>query len=163
MNSSITLRKTVETDRNQLFKWRNLEIIIGLSSSQRAVTWHEHCRWFDESLVSATRRIYIILIDKTPGGAIRFDKSDNGECVISVYLLPPWVGRGLGVIAIKMGCEQIFQSWTIQRIIACVRNENMAGIRGFLKSGFKQIDPPSTCPSGHFCFAKTRDIITNTI
>jgi RimJ/RimL family protein N-acetyltransferase len=99
--------------------------------------------------------MFIAEIDGQPVGQVRFDRIDGGNCVVSAYLLEKYTGRGLGVEAIRQGCERIFEEWPISRVIACVRQDNAAGHAGFRKAGFSET-PETLCPSNHFALVLRR-------
>ena len=113
------------------------------------VTWEEHVAWFDAALCAKDRRIYIVSQNEVDIGLVRFDLVQPEKCVISVYLLEPYVGKGLGVSAIRYGCGLIKREWPVTEIIACVRLDNSMGGSGFKKSGFVQKTDCKECPEGH--------------
>ena len=152
---SIQLRQAAPSDASLVFDWRNDPFIIEHSSSQSTVSWDEHRTWFEQSLTSEDRIIYIAIIDGHAAGLVRFDREGDAQCVISAYLTKSWVGRGLGVTAIRKGCERAFERWPVDRIIACVLHGNPKGQRAFTRAGFNKIESDA-CPEGHFSLARTR-------
>jgi RimJ/RimL family protein N-acetyltransferase len=72
-----------------------------------------------------------------------------------VYLLGAFTGRGWGVQAIRMGCALVFQSWDVERVIACVRVDNPGARSSFLKAGFEETEL-GICPTGHYSLVLPR-------
>ena len=84
--AGVELRPANPSDVELVFRWRNDPIIVARSSSQTTVLPEEHRRWFSASLQDPHRLLFIIAIDSSPSGLIRFDKIDAESAVISVYL-----------------------------------------------------------------------------
>jgi perosamine synthetase len=142
---SLRLRPCSSVDTELLFGWRNDPFIVARGSLGRAVSWDEHHRWVQQTLEQPEqRRLFIIEHEDQPIGQVRFDRHDERTCLISVYVLPPQIGRGLGTQAIVLGCRAIFGAWAVDEIIAQVRQDNPAGRASFLKTDFAP--RPSTLP-----------------
>lgn len=156
--SGVTLRAATMEDARIVFGWRNDPFIVERGSSQRTVTWEEHARWFSESVVGADRRIYIVEVEDEPAGQVRFDRLEPARCVVSAYLLERFTGRGLGVEAIRQGCERLFSEWPVKEIVACVRQDNAPGRAGFRKAGFVEAGGGASCPPQHFALVLTREV-----
>jgi RimJ/RimL family protein N-acetyltransferase len=154
----ITLRPAVPGDAETVFSWRNDPFIVARGSSQKTVTWEEHLRWFQATVAGSQRKILIVMVDGEPKGQVRFDRVDEQTCVISAYMLEKFTGRGLGVEAIRKGCEILFDDWQASRIVACVRTDNTAARAGFHKAGFKNTAEPGLCPPGHFTLVLKRAV-----
>jgi RimJ/RimL family protein N-acetyltransferase len=150
--SQIRLRRAEWADADLLFGWRNDPYLVSRSSSQRGVSREEHLAWFRRSLDGDERRIFIILKDGEPIGQIRFDRSGPGESVVSVYVLGLYGGKGYGVEAIRLGCEEAFGGWGIRAILACVRSDNPWAQSAFRKAGFLPASSAAGCPDAHLAF-----------
>lgn len=155
---SIQLRPALLQDAKLIFGWRNNPFLVARSSSQRTVEWNEHIRWFQSVLASPGHRIYIILLDDLPIGQIRFDETTARRCVISVYVLEQFTGKGFGVAAIQKGCREIFRSEDVDVVIACVRQDNSAAQQAFLRCGFAK-SGEDLCPAEHITFVLKRAVI----
>jgi RimJ/RimL family protein N-acetyltransferase len=153
---TISLRPASTGDGETVFRWRNDPFILAHGSSHREVEWKEHQQWFEETLSSSVRKMFIVLERGSPIGQVRFDRQTERDCVVSVYLLREFTGRGWGVQAIDMGCVAIFAVWDVERVIACVRHDNPAGRSAFLKAGFQEVGASGMCPAEHYCLSLTR-------
>jgi UDP-2,4-diacetamido-2,4,6-trideoxy-beta-L-altropyranose hydrolase len=138
MDLSLILRPVGAQDMRLLFDWRNLDLIISLSSSQRAVTWEEHTAWFSGIVGSERCLLYIILLGETPIGQVRFDLDSDQRAIVSIYLLPGFHGKGFGTTALRNACEKLHADRPDAReILAQIRANNTRSILSFNKAGFK--------------------------
>lgn len=150
----IQLRPATPEDCRLIFRWRNDQRIVKLGSLGREVSWSEHERWFNESLIRDDRKVFIIERDETAIGQVRFDRTQESDCVISVYLAPEFTGRGWGVEAIEQACAVIFELWPVEAVLACVRADNRAAHSAFQKAGFASVG--RRCGSNHSGFLLSR-------
>ncbi len=155
-NSEISLRPATFEDLEMVLRWRNDPFILSRGTTQRTVGRAEHEKWFAETISGTARKMFIILHRENPVGQVRFERASQDDCVISVYLVQEFTGRGLGVVAIKKGCASIFRLWDVRRVIACVRVDNAAGRSAFLKARFAEIEASDLCPERHFSLMLSR-------
>jgi len=142
--TEMELRSAETTDEQRLFEWRNLPEILELGSLRRAVSREEHACWFSESLKGELRKLWIVTWNGDPVGQMRFDLSAPDEAEISIYLIPTFTGRGIGIQAIRLGCKLISDKKPDVRVVARVMKENQKSLSAFLKAGFaEQVDPGS--------------------
>lgn len=92
--------------------------------------------------------MFVIEEGNVPVGLVRFDRAPADGCVISVYLLEQFTGRGLGVEAIRQGCRVLLDSWSVEEVRACVRRENAGAQSAFAKAGFVPVES-NFCPADH--------------
>ena len=145
------LRELNLADKDKLFEWRNLESIVALSSTRSKVEYNEHNKWF--SNVIDSKNILGLIIEEKKGhpiGHLRFNKIDENQAIISIYLIPSSSGKGLGAQAIRESLEIAYRKLGVTLIIAEVRTENKYGQCAFKKSGF--IEDKSRKKSGHISF-----------
>ena len=155
--SQIQLRATVYEDAGIVFQWRNDPFIVGLSSYQKTVYWEEHLAWFEETISSDNQRMFIIEKETQPIGQVRFDRSGEYFCTISIYLLQKFTGNKYGIEAIRGGCQNIFNTWNVYEVISCVRLDNNNACSAFLKAGFEYKEQAGgLCPESHFTFSLCR-------
>jgi RimJ/RimL family protein N-acetyltransferase len=145
---TVALRPATMQDVETVFAWRNSPFIVARGSFQKTVTWEEHLQWFHETITGSQRRMLIVLVNGQPVGQVRFDRVDDDTMAISAYLIEAHTGRGLGVGAIRIGCDILFDDSSVARVVACVRQDNGAARAGFSKAGFVPSEI-RLCPSGH--------------
>lgn len=158
--SKVSLRPVRLDDREMVYRWRNDPFIVAHGSSNRTVSWTEHAQWFDETLAKRDRKMYIIVQRNVAIGQIRFDRQNELDCVVSVYLLQEFTGHGLGVLAIREGCRLALEGWDVKRVIACVRGDNPNGRSAFLKAGFQEQET-GLCPPEHYSLTLHRGTVKN--
>jgi len=134
--NAINLRAVRLDDSERIFAWRNRPEIVALGSLQRSVSWEEHASWFQDTLIGELRALYIVEEDGQAIGQIRFDWQGKRQGEVSIYLLPEFMGRGLGVAALWKGCQLAFASGRAGRISAHIRKENPRSLATFIKVGF---------------------------
>jgi RimJ/RimL family protein N-acetyltransferase len=154
--SRIWLRPAVFKDVKMVFEWRSDPFIVKHGSSQQAVRWQEHLEWFKKTVKGDIRKMFIIEKDEHPIGQVRFDRLDEERCIISIYLLQEFTNKGYGVEAIYHGCLEIFKLWNVQKVIACVRFDNLRAKSAFLKAKFIAKDVPNACAKDHFTLVLSR-------
>ncbi len=136
----VELRPMRQSDREMVLEWRNSDFIIERSSSLKPVTVEEHYQWFDEKISSPDTLSNIIEIDGISSGQVRLDiHKDKGYCLLTIYLLEPFTGKGHGIFAIRQGCLSAWEKWPNIDIVAHVREDNIAGQSAFRKAGFASI------------------------
>lgn len=132
----VLLRLATINDAQLVFEWRNDPWIVNLGLSKKEVLWEEHYEWFKNSLKNQRRKIFIIEYENILIGQVRFEKKSVDQAEISIYLIKKYTGYGLGVVAIKKGCQEIFSLWEINKIVAEIRSNNHSSLSAFKKAGF---------------------------
>lgn len=146
---NLSLRLAVPDDMEMLFRWRNDPWIVALSSSRREVTREEHARWFREALDRDRHLLFIVRADSREIGTVRIDRQPDTKGVLSIYLLKAETGKAYGVKAIRLACEQAFDSWPdLGCVLAVVREGNRPSIGAFSRAGFTP-DIPREAAQGH--------------
>lgn len=141
---NICLHEASADDCDLLFQWRNLPEIVNLSSSKAKVSRSEHERWFKNALQNPNFHIFIILENEIPIGQVRFELIQTTEAEISIYLLPGKSGRGIGVAVIQSACRYVFMEFSILKVIANIRSNNLNSISAFTKCGFSHEQSSAT-------------------
>lgn len=124
-------------DEPRLLTWRNDPMVMQLGLSRRNVTSEEHHRWFCATLAGAERELFLVEIDGMPAGMIRYD-FDEDEAEVSLYLLPPFPGRGYGEKMFLATAPDMMIRRGLRRITARVRKENARSLTFFRRLGFQE-------------------------
>jgi perosamine synthetase len=146
---AVTLRQAVLADAQTIFDWRNLPEIVSHGTSPRQIPWQEHRDWFQKMVASADQLMLIIGLGDKPIGQVRFDRTEQRCCRTSIYLVPPYIGRGLGVVALKRACWEVFATFGVDRIEALIRHDNPRSVSAFRKAGFVVQQPGPDLPPAH--------------
>lgn len=110
-----------------------------MSHTTEFVEFTKHTGWYADSLVLESR---ILLICETDSGEkialVHFDVS-RSDAIISINLNPNQRGKGLAKSCLLKSIEFISKSSTeINRLIAEIKEENIASQKTFLGVGFKK-------------------------
>ncbi|MDV7339049.1 GNAT family N-acetyltransferase [Terasakiella sp. A23] len=127
-------------DSRLLWEWRNDPVTRQSSRNQDIVPWESHQKWFAQSLLSTTRRIYLCQKGSQAVGMVRFDKLPGEAYEISVNIAPEMRGRGIGAEVIRQGTHFFVGSQLNAEeaeIRAVVNEQNPASQKAFKKAGFQ--------------------------
>lgn len=138
MTYDLTIRPAQPQDSEAIFEWRNDFHTRAMSTNQHEVSWAEHEKWYNATLVREDRFLYIVELDNIAAGVVRFDHdSQNGLATISINLNPLFRGKGIASTVLQLAIS------TYQRdakspfsVIASIRKSNAASMRSFEKAGF---------------------------
>jgi UDP-2,4-diacetamido-2,4,6-trideoxy-beta-L-altropyranose hydrolase len=137
----LVLKTASLEDIDFLFNYRNKPDVVSLGLSQKTVTREEHESWFQKALARADILIFIAVVGKRRVGQVRFDMKENEASIISIYLIPEYIGMGLGSIAIKLGCNMVKKEKpNLKYVIAHVKETNVRSLRAFKSVGFNLSD-----------------------
>ncbi|MGQ9706674.1 MAG: GNAT family N-acetyltransferase [bacterium] len=136
----IGIRRAKPSDSHKVWKWRNSPLVRSMSFSAKEIPWEIHKKWFNERLTSKNSYLYIAYIDNEDNtddvGIIRFEvKGVSAE--VSIFLSPSYIRKGLGFQIIMLGTEQFVIDSGIRRIIALIKESNIASVRSFEKAGYR--------------------------
>jgi RimJ/RimL family protein N-acetyltransferase len=134
------LRKIMKNDLIMIFNWRNHADIRNNSFEKEELSLNEHKEWFNNILKSDFITTYILEVDGTPVGVIRFEIDRIGAAKINYYIDPLKHGKGLGTEILKLGMKKIFvEKIELKKVYGYVLTENLASIRIFEKLSFKKV------------------------
>jgi UDP-2,4-diacetamido-2,4,6-trideoxy-beta-L-altropyranose hydrolase len=137
----VRLRAATPDDCRAVFEWRNDPFIVRFSAGQRKVTWHEHAAWYDRVVDDIHHLLLIVERDGHGIGTVRFDREREDSAVVTIYLLGPHVGRGIGTAVLHEACGCAFARWPdVGRLEARIQAANARSKRVFEKVGFRAVD-----------------------
>jgi perosamine synthetase len=145
----LTLRMATMDDAKMVFSWRNMPEIIAMGTTRRPVQWDEHLSWFQKVVRGDQHLFFIVLLGQQAIGQVRLDRVDERSCEVSIYLLPEFTGRGLGVLALKHACWESFATMKVKELLAHIREDNQRSVTAFQRAGFKLVPQSDKTPSGH--------------
>lgn len=136
---TIDLRRARKEDCDIIFSWRNHPDIRRHFFEPREIPYAEHKAWFEASLEREDRILLVGWQSDQPVGVIRFDFLDGGweKAEIDIYVAPKWHGRGLGACMLNEGVRWVTQRTKAMTLVAKVKEENVASVATFRKSGFE--------------------------
>lgn len=140
----LTVRAVTSEDESTLFHWRNLPWAIELGTSRSFVARDQHHAWFAETLEKQSRCLFIVDIDDQPAGMVRYDLVSKVSVEISIFLMPEFVGKGLGTQVFFRSIPLLLSWHRVDQIIARVLTTNQTSLGFFTRLGFVLDDQRST-------------------
>lgn len=127
----MNLRLSTINDAQLLLDWRNDELTRLNSFNNEVISLENHLNWFQKSLLSPNREIYIAEIKGFPIGTIRVDINDDNSKELSWTVAPSQRGKGYGNLILNT-----FISTHPSVYIAQIKEENLPSIKMVKKNGF---------------------------
>ncbi len=93
--SGIEIRISTLDDSENLFKWRNHNMIRAVSRNSHKIEWRDHQKWFAAVLSSSERALLIGTLHEVAVGVVRFDIQDS-VADVSIYVVPDIHLSGIG-------------------------------------------------------------------
>lgn len=125
---------TIE-DEKDIFDLSNDDLVRANSFNQNKIKWEDHKNWFRTKLNDDNCIFYVVRNNDNLVAQIRFDKSEQ-ETKISISISPSFRGRGIGVNLLKESSQKVIKEEKIKKIVAYVKNENVASKNIFEKAGY---------------------------
>lgn len=133
------MRNAAWEDRKVLFDWANDPSTRRNAFGSSLIEWDGHLEWLRARLDDAqSTRIFLAGRAGVLVGQIRFDRTGD-EAEVDYCIDPAHRGGGLGCRLLQSGCRRIAASWPeIKRVVGWVKPDNIASIRSFERSGFRE-------------------------
>ena len=129
----LSVRRANRFDKELIFDWMNDSTTRENSIKKSKIKWEEHSKWFDTKINSNDTEIYIFSLDE-PVGLLRLEKNKEGH-KISYVVNPKCRNKGYGDrIIFWLSNQNVYQ-----KLVAEVRNDNIASKKIFQNNGFNQV------------------------
>jgi RimJ/RimL family protein N-acetyltransferase len=103
------------------------------------LNFDEHIQWWNQSLADSNRLLLLGSLNNIDFGVIRFDLIETAKVVVSIYLNPIMVGKGLGRPMLIKSLSWLKDNYPeFKTVVAEIIPENSASIRLFESVGFKE-------------------------
>lgn len=124
-----------------LFDWANDPETRAASFNSAPIPWNDHVRWYEETLKSEERLLYIAEIDETPVSMIRLDRLRDApsRAIVNINVSPENRGRGIGRSTLEAASRLAAQLRIVQ-LVAEILPNNAASIRTFASVGYQPCD-----------------------
>ena len=137
----ITVRKAVESDCEQIYKWANDDDTRAASFNSGPIEWDTHRNWLSQRLQDSNCLLLICSDDKGKSlGLVRFDLAGD-EAIISINLDPNMRGQGLAGFIIIRTIDELFKRCNISKVSAFIKPQNHRSAKAFERAGFSEIGP----------------------
>ena len=136
----ITLREVIETDREQLFEWRNLPDVRKWMYTDHEISRIEHDQWFSAVLIDPLRHYWVIELDGCDVGTFNLKRNHvhAKECDLGVYLGDERAkGKATALGALCIGLDWAFKNWPVTLVTAEAFVANSVAIRLYERAGME--------------------------
>ena len=135
----LTLIPAAQEHKELIFNWANDAQTRAQSLSVEPIPWEDHCAWYEASLDSATRSIYICYHADTPVGIFRTDLTSDSEAEISYQIAPEYRHRGYSVPMVALGEKITLQTTpSLRKFYARIKPQNTASLELVRKLGYRE-------------------------
>ena len=125
-------------DSLDILNWRNNLQTRNMSFDIREVSLEDHTCWFEKSLKSDTRYLYIGMEAGQKIGVCRYDLNlDEQQCEVSINLNPLHRGKGLAKPFLRLSMKKFLTLHTVP-VLARIKRDNTSSIQVFESCGYKQ-------------------------
>lgn len=130
------VRFAMPDDEAHILRWRNDPEAVRTSRTGAPVHPADHQRWFRSALHDPGRPLWVATIGSIPAGQVRLDVQD-AEGTVSVAVAAEHRARGIGAALIGHVVELARAGVQVDRLVALVRESNVASARLFERAGFQ--------------------------
>ncbi len=140
--NKVYLRKMIESDTDNIIKWRNSSSVKKNFIDQNDFTPESHLKWL-HSVVETGKAEQFIIIDKEleqPVGSVYFRDIDmkHKKAEFGIFIGEENArGKGFGTEVAKIFIQYGFNNLGLHRIFLRVLADNEQAIKSYEKSGFK--------------------------
>jgi spore coat polysaccharide biosynthesis predicted glycosyltransferase SpsG/L-amino acid N-acyltransferase YncA len=132
------LRSATIGDIKMVYDWRNHEETRRYSFKSDTINFHNHIEWFKQTLLGQKSKLLIAETEGSAFAVVRFDY-EGEKAVISIYLSPNYIGRGLGSVLIRQSVTWFRRHHSdIAYLQAVIKEDNVRSIRAFTSAGFQK-------------------------
>lgn len=128
----LKIRSSSYEDCEYLFKWANDEDVRQNAFNSAPIPWEQHKEWFSKKISDINTKIFILELENTPVGQVRFEK-ESDYWKIDYSIKKEFRGKGFGKIILEKSIPEI--NGTLK---AWVKIENVGSIKVFEKLGFRK-------------------------
>jgi RimJ/RimL family protein N-acetyltransferase len=130
------LRFIKKEDAACLLRWANDQETRRNSFSQRMISKEEHLNWFEKKMNDSNVLMFMMEVDETPAGHIRYERIAPNEALLSFVVSPSFRGMGLGQKMVHLSRGIVLKEWEGIRVKAEVMLKNKSSIHVFEKLAF---------------------------
>ena len=139
----VEFRKVTEGDLSTIYRWRNDPIVRKNSFNQEEISWEEHLGYWSARMKNSNAYSFIVVSENEDVGLVRLDR-EGDACEVHILIAPDKHGRGLGKAAIAK-TKDMAGGLNIKKLIARVKDTNVASKKIFTENGFLEKNDTYTC------------------
>ena len=130
--NNLYLREAVMEDMMLLFCWANDPVVRQSSFCADEIALAAHRKWFENAMLDANMKIYILQRGELPVGQVRIELRDS-EWHIGYSIDAAWRGKGYGRIVLQL-LERMVSDGTL--LLGEVKFNNIASQKVFEDLGY---------------------------
>ena len=117
--------------------WRNDPVTCQNSFTSAKVSLTSHKKWFEKILLSEKSVLLISeKANRQPFGVIRYDQIKKRDWEVHINIAPKARGKGWGQKALKASHVWMKRHYSVSRIVAKIKQENVQSIQAFERAGY---------------------------
>jgi UDP-2,4-diacetamido-2,4,6-trideoxy-beta-L-altropyranose hydrolase len=138
MSGELALREATAADCEWVFALANDRATREASFHSEPIAFETHVRWFEATLASTKRRLFIAQGEQGPVGIIRFDltPTEPPSAEIGIAIAPERRGHGLSRTILASATETA-RALGIVRLVARIKPSNTASTKAFQAVGYR--------------------------
>jgi RimJ/RimL family protein N-acetyltransferase len=108
--------------------------------STGSIPWEQHVAWFERVLDDPNRLLYVVVVDGSDCGTIRFDlEPETRSAYLSIALMLEVRGKGIGTEVIREASRTLSERGGIDQVLAEVRPDNAPSLKAFDRAGYRSV------------------------
>ena len=136
-SSGLFIRKANVKDTQLIYEWQSAPSTRKYCRNPQIPSLSEYKKWMKDVISDLNRELMVLTASEGPVGLVRMDKLDSGvaDYEISILISPEQYQKGYGKKALSLARDE----WPDYRLFAEIHKENIASIKLFQSSGYKQL------------------------
>src|SRR5262249_42995174 len=135
----LEIRRATPQDAKQFWQLANDPVVRMNSFNPEPIPLEHHLEWYKSKLSSPDSCIWVLEVGGVIAAQARYDRSDAETAEIDFSVVAVFRGQGLGTKILELTWNTACKELGVKRARGVVLSTNMASVRSFLKSGFRQV------------------------
>lgn len=134
----IDFKMLSETYINDIYIWRNSDIVRYNSFNKNEISIIEHRDFIKSLNEDITKKYFLAVLDKEPVGVVGFTDIYNRMANLGYYKNPFTKKKGIGKLLINKACEYAAITLNLELLIMKVFKTNLISIHCITQCGFTE-------------------------
>ncbi len=134
----IDFKMLSETYINDIYIWRNSDIVRSNSFNRNEISIIEHREFIKSLNEDITKKYFLAVLDKEPVGVVGFTDIYNSTANLGYYKNPFTKKTGIGKLLINKACEYAAITLNLELLIMKVFKTNLISIHCMTQCGFTE-------------------------
>lgn len=123
---------------NDIYIWRNSDIVRSNSFSKNEISAHEHREFVKSLNEDITKKYFLAVLNKEPVGVVGFTDIHNRTANLGYYKNPFTKKTGIGKLLINKAIEYAVITMNLELLIMKVFKTNLISIHCITQCGFTE-------------------------